>query len=63
MAPISTWRYLSCPYYHFLTENLAPYQHSTATTPVETQKDQSLTLPSEVSQEGLHLLALCYNIP
>lgn len=61
MAPISTWRYLSCSYHHFLTLNLV--LHLTATKPAETQKDLSQVLLLEASLEGLHLLALYCNIP
>ncbi|MFA0247618.1 hypothetical protein [Vibrio sp. 10N.222.55.E7] len=43
--------------------NLAPYKLLTATKLAETQKDQFQALLLEASQEGLHLLGLCYNIP
>ncbi|MEZ9673389.1 hypothetical protein [Vibrio lentus] len=50
-------------YHHFLASNLVTYKPLTATKPAEKQKDQSQALLLEVSQEGHHLLALCYNIP
>ncbi|MEZ8404420.1 hypothetical protein AB6C70_16125 [Vibrio splendidus] len=49
--------------HHLLASNLVPYQVPTATTPAETQKDQSQALLLEAGQEGHHLLALCDNIP
>ncbi|CDT85717.1 conserved hypothetical protein [Vibrio coralliirubri] len=63
MAPIPIWRYLSCPYHHCLVSNLTLYKSSTAKEPAEIQITQSQVLLLEASQEGLHLLALYYNIP
>ncbi|MEZ8393694.1 hypothetical protein AB4252_06840 [Vibrio cyclitrophicus] len=64
MAPISIWRQYQFGAIHQLaTSNLTQYKSSTATKPTEKQKDQSQALLLEASQEGLHLLALCYNIP